>query len=63
MNIILLSVLVFNLVILINGQNLTKECNVGKNADTCMMHLLLVGDRKFTFPENQDQMSKHCRFI
>lgn len=50
-----------------DGQNSTaKECTAnkaGNDADTCLMHLLLVGDPKYVFPENKEQMSKHCKWV
>ncbi|XP_054155087.1 uncharacterized protein LOC128953613 [Oppia nitens] len=44
--------------------NSTKsQCSTGNDADKCMMHLLLIGDPKYKFPENMVTMNTHCRQI
>ncbi|CAG2179059.1 unnamed protein product [Oppiella nova] len=47
---------------MVNGQAASNKafCKSSTSADTCLMHLLLIGDPKYVFPENMDSMNKQC---
>ena len=66
MNFILFSFVALSAICLAYGQNdgqnkTNKGCKMNKDADTCLMHLFLLGDPTYKFPENKVEMQTHCR--
>lgn len=67
MNNLLIFIVLLNSIYLTTGQKSQKangkDCKLNKDADTCLMHLLLLGDPGYIFPQTNSEMTAHCRLI